>query len=229
MNAPYISVKDVVKGYNIGKTRVEVLRDINLEIQKGEFVALLGSSGCGKTTLLNLLGTLERPEEGEITCDGNVFSKMSNRACSQFRSLRIGFVFQSYHLIPEINVLSNILIANKMSPKPDSKAKERALALLDRLGLSQRIKHHPYELSGGEQQRVAIARALINNPDLILADEPTGNLDRASGEGILEIFTQIRKDLTQRPTIVMVTHDEHIASFADRIIRLADGHIIPNV
>lgn len=226
MSNPYLSVKHVEKGYQIGKTRIEVLRDVSMDVQRGEFVALLGASGCGKTTLLNLLGTLERTERGEIICDSYNYNKMSSRECSKFRSKHMGFIFQSYQLIPELNVLSNVLLANRISPIPNRQATQNAQEILNMLGLSHRLKHYPLELSGGEQQRVAIARALLNKPKLIFADEPTGNLDRNSGEAILDIFSDLRKDMECRPTIIMVTHDEHIAQRADRIIRLVDGCIV---
>lgn len=223
---PFLKAEKIVKGYRIGVEYVRVLDGVDIDVARGEWIALLGASGCGKTTLLNVLGTLEKPESGSIVCDGHDFSRMSGRDFSRFRSQTIGFVFQAYHLIPEISVLDNVLIANRISPNPDKDVVRRAEVLLEELGMSHRAKHRPYELSGGEQQRASIARALINNPSLILADEPTGNLDRHTGEGILEIFSRFHAADRQNAAIVMVTHDESVAARADRIVRLADGRVV---
>lgn len=224
----FLEAKEIVKGYRIGRDDIRVLHGVDLSIRRGEWIALLGASGCGKTTLLNVLGTLEKPESGTVVCEGKDYSKMSARQLSFFRNRSIGFIFQAYHLIPELTVIDNILIANRIGPFADPDAPKRARELMSRLGIDHRTKHRPYELSGGEQQRVSIARALINRPALILADEPTGNLDRHTGEGILDIFTALHTDVdpTQRATLVMVTHDEHVAARANRIVRLADGVIV---
>lgn len=221
----FLSARDVVKGYQIGKERIEVLHGVDLTVERGEWVALLGSSGCGKTTLLNVLGTLEAPDSGTVSCGEHLYAAMSGREKSRFRSRTVGFVFQSYNLIPELTVLDNVLIADRISPDPDPGVRFRAELLLEELGLGHRLRHRPCELSGGEQQRAAIARALINNPSLILADEPTGNLDRKTGEGILEIFTRFRLKFPQT-TMIMVTHDQEVAARADRIVRIVDGHIV---
>lgn len=225
---PFLTVKNLSKSYTISKkVKIDVLRNIELSVQQGEWVALLGASGCGKTTLLNAIGTLEQPDRGSIWCMGKVYEKMSRRELAKFRSKYIGFIFQAYHLIPELNVLKNVLIANDLSPNPDPCILERAEGLLEQVGLAHRLHHHPYELSGGEQQRVAIARALINRPKLLLADEPTGNLDRMNGHAILDLIANFHAQLgEEKPTIIMITHDAEIATRANRIVHLVDGQIV---
>ena len=223
-----IKVKDVKKSYKMGKTRLEVLRGVDLSIQKGQFVSIIGASGSGKSTLLHILGALDRPDSGQVTYENQRLDGLRWGKLNHFRNKTVGFVFQFYHLLDEMNVLENVLAPAMASVstlgwlnlKP--KAREKAENLLENFGLKDRLKHKPYELSGGERQRVAIARALINDPPLLLADEPTGNLDSRTGHGILEALKVLNQ---QGQTIVMVTHDERIASQVGRTIRLTDGKI----
>jgi ABC-type lipoprotein export system ATPase subunit len=213
------------KSYRLEKISVPVLRGVDLSVSRGEWVALLGASGSGKTTLLNLLGALERPDSGEIVFQGVRYSLMSRRQAAFFRCAKIGFIFQSYHLLPELSALENVMLPGMLGKTDRSQLRKKAGAILDRVGLGGRVKHRPNELSGGEQQRAAIARALINSPDLILADEPTGNLDSGTGLSILEIFKELHRGETA-PAIVMVTHDKDVAALASRIITLRDGKIV---
>jgi len=213
------------KCYRMGPVTVPVLRGVDLEILHGSWVALLGASGSGKTTLLNLLGSLEQPDKGEILYRGAEYSRMSNLQMVHFRRRQIGFIFQSYHMLPELTVRENVELPGMMDGYNRAELRERSEMLLERVGLKHRIKHRPYELSGGEQQRAAIARALINRPKLVLADEPTGNLDSKTGSGILDIFKQLHAE-SEPVTIVMVTHDRNVAAMADRIVELQDGLIV---
>jgi ABC-type lipoprotein export system ATPase subunit len=224
-----LSCKDIYKSYQMGATRLEVLKGINLSVARGEFIAIRGASGSGKSTLLHILGALDTPDKGDVFFQGKNLDSFSGRKINEFRNKRIGFVFQFYHLLDELTVLENVLLA-KMAHSSTMEwlacadsAKNRAQQLLGELGLSERISHRPFQLSGGERQRVAIARALMNKPDIILADEPTGNLDSKTGYGILEIFEKLH---SADQTVVMVTHDEKIAAKAQRVIRLADGRIL---
>ncbi len=211
----------VAKSYMLGKTSVPVLHDINMNIERGSWNAILGASGSGKTTLLNLLGTLEKPTSGDIIFNGRKYADMSRRESSFFRAEKIGFVFQSYQLLPELTVLENVMLSGMLCGLSKKKAKEKALVLLEEVGLIDRIKHHPNEMSGGEQQRAAIARALLNSPELLLADEPTGNLDKYNGDAILELFKKLHSE--NKCTIVMITHSEKVANFADKIYQLENG------
>lgn len=229
---PLISVTNLHHTYRLGRVSVPVLRGVDLSVEQGEFVAILGASGSGKSTLLHLMGGLDRPDKvpgTRIDYRGSDIATLSHSALDRYRSRDIGFVFQFYHLLPELSVLQNVVIgtmirdglgfaANKKA------ANESAKKLLEAVGLSHRLKHRPAELSGGERQRVAIARALINEPSLLLADEPTGNLDRTTGASILEMLLSIRKQRSQ--TFVIVTHDPETAARADRIVRLVDGKVV---
>jgi ABC-type lipoprotein export system ATPase subunit len=224
-----LSCKDICKSYPMGATQLEVLKGINLSVTRGEFVAIRGASGSGKSTLLHILGALDTPDKGDVFFQGKNLDSFSGRKINEFRNKRIGFVFQFYHLLDELTVLENVLLARMAHSSAvgwlacaDS-AKNCARQLLGELGLSDRISHRPFQLSGGERQRVAIARALMNKPDIILADEPTGNLDSKTGYGILEVFEKLH---SADQTVVMVTHDEKIAAKAQRVIRLADGRIL---
>lgn len=208
------------KGYQIGPRRIEVLRDINFKVRRHSWTALLGASGSGKTTLLNLLGVLERPDGGGIRCAGVDYASLSGRAAARFRSEKIGFVFQSYHLLPELSIVENVMLPAMLAHRRGN-WRQKAEELLCRMGLAQRLRHRPGELSGGEQQRAAIARSLINDPELLLADEPTGNLDSATGNEILEVFQALCR--RERRTIVMITHNDKIAGLADKIDYLCDG------
>jgi ABC-type lipoprotein export system ATPase subunit len=212
----------------MGATELNVLRGVALAVRKGEFLAIVGASGSGKSTLLHILGTLDRPDKGIVKFDGRDLSRMTSSQLNRFRNKTVGFVFQFYHLLDELNVLENVFLPT-MAGKSilgwltcRRWANKQARDILGRLGLGQRISHRPYQLSGGERQRTAIARALMNEPKLLLADEPTGNLDSATGNGILTVLEELNK---AGQTIVMVTHDERIAQRASRIVTLADGKI----
>jgi ABC-type lipoprotein export system ATPase subunit len=219
-----LNAEELVKAYKLSRMIVPVLKGVNLEVRKGEWVALLGASGSGKTTLLNLLGTLEAPDAGEISYEGVRYSSLSGRQKVNFRCEKIGFIFQAYHMFPELTVLENVRLPGMFNRASGKEMREKAADLLERVGLGHRLLHRPNELSGGEQQRAAIARSLINSPELILADEPTGNLDSKTGEGILEIFKELHSSETAG-TIIMVTHNEEIAKLANRTIYLKDGQV----
>ena len=219
-----LQCNNILKGYPVGKNRIEVLKNVNMQIEEGSWTALLGSSGSGKTTLLNLLGALERPDKGSISFRDTVYSQMNNDQASEFRCHNIGFIFQAYHLLPELNVLENVILPGMLAGRKRKFLDERGKMLLEKVGLSHRLTHHPAELSGGEQQRAAIARSLINNPHLILADEPTGNLDSKTGAGILKIFQEMHAEMNDH-TLVMITHDPEVAAMADTILHLKDGVI----
>jgi lipoprotein-releasing system ATP-binding protein len=216
------------KSYRMGATRVEVLKGLDLTVKRGEFVAIIGASGSGKSTLLHILGALDKPDKGAVSFEGRILGRQSGRELNRFRNKMVGFVFQFYHLLDELSVLENVFLPAMASRSVlgwfgcRQRAKRRAMELLVQLGLGERVKHKPYQLSGGERQRVAIARALMNEPKLLLADEPTGNLDSATGNGILDVLEKLNK---AGQTIVMVTHDDRIAQRAGRIITLADGKI----
>ena len=223
-----LKAEGIHKSYRMGATRVTVLKGVDLAVKKGEFVAIIGASGSGKSTLLHILGALDKPDKGLVKFEGRDLSRYSSGELNRFRNKMVGFVFQFYHLLDELSVLENVFLP-VMAGKSvvgwfGSRrwAKNRAKELLEQFGLSQRTKHKPYQLSGGERQRVAIGRALMNEPRLLLADEPTGNLDSATGNGILEVLEKLNS-LGQ--TIVMVTHDERIAQRAGRIVKLVDGKI----
>lgn len=223
-----LEAEKIYKSYPMGLARVEVLKGVNLKVGRGEFVAIVGASGSGKSTLLHILGVLDRPDSGIIKFDGQDLGKFSGGQLNKFRNKKVGFVFQFYHLLDELTVLENVFLPVMAGSSVigwlgrSGWAKNRAKELLEQLGLGKRTEHKPYQLSGGERQRTAIARALMNEPELLLADEPTGNLDSATGNGILEVFERLNKS---GQTIVMVTHDERVAGRAGRIITLADGKI----
>ena len=223
-----IKVQNITKSYKMGKTRLEVLRGIDLTIKKGEFVAVIGASGSGKSTLLHILGALDKPDGGSVHYQDQRLDRLRWGKLNHYRNKVVGFVFQFYHLLDELTVLENAMAPAMASvstvrwPALKPKVQERAYGLLERFGLKDRLRHKPYELSGGERQRVAIARALMNEPPLLLADEPTGNLDSQTGHGILEAFKELN---AEGQTIVMVTHDERIAAQAGRTIQLTDGKV----
>jgi len=218
-----ITIKSLNKIYKNGAVEVHALKNINLEIQHGEFIAIMGQSGSGKSTLMNILGCLDRPTSGEYLLDGTDVSKLSQDELSAIRNKKIGFVFQAFNLIPRTNVLSNVELPMVYAKIKSSKRKQRAIELLEKVGLSDRINHLPNELSGGQKQRVAIARSLANNPPIIFADEPTGNLDTQSSEEIMEIFRSLNKEGN---SIILVTHEPDLAEYADRVIVFRDGSII---
>lgn len=222
-NSSLLAARNVHKTYKIGNRSLEVLRGINLEISAGEFVALKGASGAGKSTLLHLLGGLDLPNEGDVIFSGHNLRELSNRKLVQLRNSRVGLIFQAYHLLPELSAAENVCLPARMSRRDPTATRDRAVMLLTQVGLGQRLDHRPYELSGGEQQRVALARALINEPDLILADEPTGNLDSVTGHEILDLLLTLRSE--RNTTLVIATHDTHVASTAPRVIELTDGAI----
>ncbi len=217
---PIVCLEDVVKTYVIGDVEVHALQGISLSIAEGDYVAIMGTSGSGKSTLLNLLGCLDRPTSGRYLLGGSDVSQMNDDQLSAIRNQRIGFVFQSYNLLQQLTVLENIevpLIYQDCHPR---KSRERALMLADRVSLNDRLHHRPRELSGGQQQRVAIARSLATDPLIILADEPTGNLDSKTEQEILDLIDQLNDE---GKTIIMVTHDDHVAERAQRVVRLKDG------
>lgn len=203
---------------------LQVLKGIDLHIAKGEVVSIVGASGAGKSTLLNILGTLSRPDDGVLEIDGVRPFELSDRQLSRFRGTKIGFVFQFHHLLPEFTALENVMMPALISGDTSSQAREKAVRLLAEVGLENRTDHKPSELSGGESQRVAIARALVNSPAVLLADEPTGNLDSATKEDIHSLFFKVREDLGQ--TIVLVTHDSVLAGMCDRSLAMKDGLFI---
>jgi len=219
-----LAARGLCKSYTMGSRNLEVLRGVDLSVQRGEFLALRGASGAGKSTLLHLLGGLDLPNQGEIIFDGIDLLKLSSSALAALRNRRVGFIFQAYHLLPELSALENVVLPARMGRLGTSAAETRARELLNRVGLGQRMEHRPYELSGGEQQRVAIARALVNQPDLILADEPTGNLDSHTGEEIIQLLRALRDE--RGATLVIATHDAKIAAAAPRVIELADGQLL---
>jgi putative ABC transport system ATP-binding protein len=220
-----IKIIELSKVYGMGKVQVRALNEVNLTIRKGEFVAVMGPSGSGKSTLMNILGCLDRPTSGQYFLAGEDVSNLDKTRLAIIRNKRIGFVFQSYNLLPQTSALENVilpLLYNRNGNESDVEQAERALGALEAVGLADRVNHKPQELSGGQMQRVAIARALVNDPVLILADEPTGNLDTRSGVEIMVLLTDLHH---QGSTIVMVTHDDDIAAYSERIIRLRDGEI----
>jgi predicted ABC-type transport system involved in lysophospholipase L1 biosynthesis ATPase subunit len=207
----------------MGRRSVEVLRGVDFTIEEGDFVALRGASGAGKSTLLHLLGGLDAPNRGEIWCEGQNLAQLSGGALAHFRNRRIGFIFQAYHLLPELDALENACLPARLARMNPAQAEPRGRALLTRVGLTERMEHLPAELSGGEQQRVAIARALINQPALILADEPTGNLDSHTGEEIIALLCELWAE--HKTTLIIATHDAKVAARAPRILELVDGII----
>ena len=220
---PILTARGVRKSYLMGRRWLEVLRDVELTVRRGEFLALRGASGAGKSTLLHLLGGLDLPNAGEIIFDGADLRALPARALARLRNRRVGFVFQAYHLLPELSALENVALPARMARLDANEAAAKGRDLLKRVGLGERLDHRPYELSGGEQQRVAIARALINQPDLILADEPTGNLDSHTGEEIIRLLCELREE--RRATLIMATHDAKIAAHAPRVVELVDGTV----
>jgi lipoprotein-releasing system ATP-binding protein len=223
MSEVLLSAKGLHKTYLLGQRSLEVLRGVDVELQRGEFLALRGASGAGKSTLLHLLGGLDAPNQGEILLAGRNLATLGRRELARLRSKEVGFIFQAYYLLPELDALENVCLPARMARTPASVAEARGRELLARVGLGERLEHKPYELSGGEQQRVAIARAMINQPDLILADEPTGNLDSHTGEEIIELLCALRDE--KQTTLIMATHDARLAARAPKVVELVDGQI----
>jgi lipoprotein-releasing system ATP-binding protein len=218
-----LSAKDVHKTYVLGRRSLEVLRGVNVELRRGGFLALRGASGAGKSTLLHLLGGIDSPNRGEIWLAGRNLAGLGRRDLAHLRNREVGFIFQAYYLLPELDALENVCLPARMARTPAAQAEARGRELLARVGLRDRLEHKPYELSGGEQQRVAIARALINEPDLILADEPTGNLDSHTGEEIIELLCALRAE--KQTSLIMATHDARVAARAPKVVELVDGQI----
>ena len=218
-----LRAEGLTKCYTIGRKKIEVLHGVDMEVGQGEFLSIVGASGSGKSTLLHLLGGLDRPDAGGLEVDGNHLTQMGGLALSRFRNRSVGFVFQAYHLFPELDALENVALPARISRRPVKEVEAKAQEWLERVGLSKRLDHRPYELSGGEQQRVGIARALINNPTLLLADEPTGNLDSETGSEIMDLLLKLKAEC--RLTLIMATHDRHMAEQTDRTLHLLDGKI----
>ncbi len=216
----------MIKASSIHKTygTLTVLKGVTIEINKGEVISIVGASGAGKTTLLHILGTLDKSDSGTLEINGKIISSLSDKKLAEFRNKNIGFVFQFHHLLPEFNALENVCIPAFIAGTSKNKAEEKAKELLSFLGLTERIHHKPSELSGGEQQRVAVARALINNPSVILADEPSGNLDSSTAKELHQLFFTLREKFNQ--TFVIVTHNEELANMADRKLVMKDGLIV---
>ncbi len=222
MTSKVIVTDHLTKTYGTGDTRVEALRDVSISIDRGEYITIIGPSGSGKSTFMNLLGCLDTPSAGKLYIDNTDVSQLREDDLSRIRRRKIGFVFQKYNLIPTLNALENVMLGMSFAGVRYQQRVQQATRLLDMVDLSKRIKHKPSELSGGEQQRVAIARALANNPSIILADEPTGNVDTAGGNRIMDIFEDIN---TKGETIIVVTHDPAVARRAQRILHIQDGEV----
>jgi putative ABC transport system ATP-binding protein len=215
----------LTRRYKMGDTFVDALQDANLTLTRGEFVALVGPSGSGKSTVLNLIGGLDRPTSGEVWIDGTELGSSDERTLTRHRRQHVGFVFQSFNLLSRLTAEENVALPLMFSGVPEKERRARARALLERVGLEARLTHRPTQLSGGEQQRVAIARALVAQPALLLADEPTGNLDTATGAEIMGLLKELNQE--QGLTLLVVTHDTEVAAFADRVVRLRDGQVEP--
>lgn len=220
MSKNLIQITDIKRNFQLGNETVYVLKGINLSIEKGEYVALMGPSGSGKSTLMNLLGCLDTPTSGRYVLNGKDVSRMSDDELAEIRNKEIGFVFQTFNLLPRTTALDNVALPMIYAGYPKSERNTRATEVLAQVGLSDRMDHHPSQLSGGQRQRVAVARALVNNPSIILADEPTGNLDSKTSVEIMKLFGDIH---ASGNTVILVTHEEDIAAYAHRVIRLRDG------
>jgi putative ABC transport system ATP-binding protein len=216
-----IQLQNIKKIYRTDTVETLAINDISLHVEKGEFLSIMGPSGCGKSTLLNIIGLLDKPSSGSIEVDGQTVEKLSDKQLAQFRNKKLGFIFQSYHLINDLKVVDNVELPLLYRSSTGKERRSLASEALEKVGLSNRMKHFPTQLSGGQKQRVAIARAIVGQPEIILADEPTGNLDSAMGNEIMEILLELnRRDGT---TIIMVTHDENMAKKTHRLVRLFDG------
>lgn len=217
-----IELTNIARTYKVGSETIHALRSVSLGISKNEYVALMGPSGSGKSTLMNVLGCLDTPSSGEYVLNGHAVAKMSDNQLAEVRNKEIGFVFQSFNLLPRYSALENVILPLVYSGMPSDKRQARGIEVLEQVGLADRMHHKPNELSGGQKQRVAVARALVNNPSIILADEPTGNLDSKTSIEIMGLFEEIHKNGN---TVILVTHEEDIAEYAHRIVRLKDGLI----
>ena len=225
MSEPVIRMEDIIKTYYVGKpNELEILHGINLEVQKGEFVSIVGESGSGKSTLMNIIGVLDRQTAGNYYLEGQYVNSMTDEVRSAIRNRRIGFVFQNFNLLPRANALKNVMIPLMYAEKKVKNPKERAMEMLAMVGMEERATHKPNELSGGQKQRVAIARAMINDPAIILADEPTGALDSKTGHMVMDLFHKLHEE--QGKTIVLITHSQELAAETQRIVTLLDGEIV---
>jgi len=223
MGQSMIEITDLFKIFKMGENEVHALDGVSLSVEKGEMLAIMGPSGSGKSTLMSIVGCLDVPTSGSYILDGSAVEKMKDTQLADVRGKKIGFVFQQFNLLARTSALENVLLPLSYTGMSPRQAREKALQALDMVGLKERVRHHPSELSGGQQQRVAIARALVNNPAILIADEPTGALDSKTGAEIMELFQSLHRDLGQ--TVIMVTHDSFVARHTDRIIRLVDGRI----
>jgi putative ABC transport system ATP-binding protein len=219
---PVVRVEEITKDYTIGANVVHALRGVSMTVDRGEFVSIMGPSGSGKSTLMNLVGSLDTPSSGKVFLEGRDTSELDEEELAAIRNRFVGFVFQLFNLLPRISILENVMTPLLYGGVPARERRERALAALESVGLADRVDHRPTELSGGQRQRAAIARALVTRPSLVLADEPTGAVDTATGDSILQLFTQINHAGT---TVVVVTHDAHVSSYSRRVVRLLDGRI----
>lgn len=217
-----IEVRDIVKTYQMGEVEVHALRGVSFDIKKGEIVAIMGPSGSGKTTLMNMLGCLDRPTSGDYLLDGELVSNLTDDQLAKIRNKRVGFVFQSFNLLPRVSALVNVALPLRYAGVTSGR-RDLAREALEAVGLGDRVTHRPTELSGGQQQRVAVARAIINNPSIIMADEPTGNLDSKVGQEIMDLLVSLNKE--RGTTLIIVTHDPRISEQTERVIRLIDGHL----
>ena len=217
-----IETNNLKRLFQVGSETVEALKGINLSVEKGEFVSIMGPSGSGKTTLMNIIGCLDTPSEGTYYLNNQLVNELDDDELASIRNKEIGFVFQSFHLLAKNSALNNVMLPMKYAGVKESEAEKRAINVLDKVGLSDRTSHAPSELSGGQQQRVAIARALVNNPSIIFADEPTGNLDSQTGDDVMNLFKELN---SQGQTIILITHEEDVARQSKRIINIRDGLI----
>jgi len=225
MNSPILTLRNIQKSYPSGDSIIHVLRGIDLEVNRGDFIGITGPSGSGKSTLLSIMGTLEHPDEGEIFYGDIAVKSLSDEEISELRNRKVGFIFQFYNLLPEFNALENVMLPLILRGENSTKARGLAEELLDQLGLKDRFHHFPSELSGGERQRIAVARALVTDPDVILADEPTGNLDRDNADLLMDLLKSLND---KGVTIVLVTHNEELREFFKRSYRLLNGKLIPD-
>lgn len=219
-----IQVVKLHRVFSLGQQKLHVLKDINLEVREGEMVGIVGASGAGKSTLLHLMGTLDRPSEGKVFFNGLDLFSLGDESLAHFRNQKVGFVFQFHHLLPEFSALENTMMPALIKREEKRRAREKAVDLLTEIGLGQRLHNKPGELSGGEQQRVAVARALMNDPEMILADEPTGNLDQQTGEAVYQVLCRLNKE--KGKTFIIVTHSQEMALKMDRVVKLVDGSIL---
>ena len=224
MSNTVVRLEKVVKTYSMGESEVQALRGISFEIEQGEFLSIMGPSGSGKSTCMNMIGCLDRPTSGIVEINGKETAKMSEKELAVLRNQTVGFVFQQYHLIPSMNVLENVMLPLKYARVEKSERVKRAKEALQAVGLEERMKHRPHELSGGQKQRVAIARAMITKPKILLADEPTGALDTATGKQVMELFSRINRE--EGTTIIIVTHDPGIGASTKRCIKILDGQLV---